>query len=148
MVLFANGIEGSATATAGCCLLFVWALVLGFAGIGFLWSRRFSEKDSPATKTTRVVVMLLSGLIPLSCCVAPPVYIRITRGNYPVGGVIYKIREGMTKEQVLERLGPPHRRVDDDDVQPIWYYWNDSYALGYETVWFGPDGRVTGVHGN
>ncbi|WP_439623229.1 outer membrane protein assembly factor BamE [Gemmata sp.] len=146
MVLFANGVEGSATATAGCCLLFVWALVLGPAGIGFLWSSRFSELDSPGRKKTRIAVLVLSGLVPLTCCLAPPLCVRVTRGNFPTSAS--QIRPGMTKEQVLEQLGPPHSRVDDDDLQPRWYYWNDSYGLFYDSVWFGPDGRVSNVGGN
>ena len=29
-----------------------------------------------------------------------------------------------------------------------WYYWLDSFGIGYFGVRFGPDGRVTGTHGN
>lgn len=130
-----------------CCVLFVWAMVLCFAGIGFLWSCRFRDTDSPGWRNVRITVMVLSGLIPLSCCVLPPVWFRTQFGSFPTGNISSKVHKGMTKEEVLTVLGPPHRQYPDDEPQG-WYYYNDSYGLSAESVWFGPDGRVTVIGRN
>ncbi|MCE9560601.1 MAG: outer membrane protein assembly factor BamE [Planctomycetes bacterium] len=147
MMLFANGVEGSATGSAGCCLFVAWGIVFFFSALLFKSSRQFVGKDKPAAKQARVALLVVSGLIPLSCCVLPPVAIRILYGNFPVGGVFHKVHEGMTKDEVLATLGPPHSRYEDVD-RPRWYYWSDSYGLNYESVWFGPDGSVESISGN
>ena len=69
-------------------------------------------------------------------------------GNYPLGSYPNgKITEGMTRDEVSAVLGSPHERFTSDDEES-WYYWIDSFGIGYFCVRFGPEGRVTGTHGN
>src|SRR5947209_16578287 len=95
-----------------------------------------------------LVLVLVSGAVPLCCCLLPPVVVRITYGNYPLGSYPNgKIREGMTRDEVAAILGSPHERFRRDDEES-WYYWLDSFGIGYFGVHFGSEGRVTGTHGN
>jgi outer membrane protein assembly factor BamE (lipoprotein component of BamABCDE complex) len=69
-------------------------------------------------------------------------------GNYPLGSYPNgKITQGMTKDEVEAILGSPHERFKRDDEE-TWYYWLDSFRIGFFGVRFGPDGHVTGTHGN
>jgi outer membrane protein assembly factor BamE (lipoprotein component of BamABCDE complex) len=104
------------------------------------------RSGTPRAKRWALGVLLLSAALPLTCCLGPPHFIRLIYGNYPLGrypsGVIEK---GMTADEVLSKLGPPHSRNRDGD---FWYYMLDSYDIGWFGVHFGPDGKVTGTGGN
>jgi outer membrane protein assembly factor BamE (lipoprotein component of BamABCDE complex) len=89
----------------------------------------------------------VSGSIPLCCCLGPPHVIRLEYGNYPIGRFPNDIRPGMSAEEVVATLGTPHERHSRGDVDS-WFYWIDSFGLGWFGVDFGPDGRVTHTYGN
>jgi hypothetical protein len=130
------------------CLLLAWAIVLVLVAVGIACGLRLLKNGSARARTWGGLLVLLSGLVPLSCCLLPPHAVRIAYGNYPLGSYpSNKIQEGMTKKEVLAILGPPHERFEEHDGES-WYYWIDSFDISYFAVRFGPDGRVTGTHGN
>lgn len=144
MVLFATPDFGA----SGVLVLFVliaWAIVLAFVGIGVVCGSKIAAQGRRAMGFVCVGISLV---VPLMCCFGPPHAIRLMYGNYPLGrypnGVI---SEGMTPDDVIARLGTPHERTQRNDRES-WYYWLDSFGIGYFGVNFGPDGRVTGTHGN
>ena len=53
----------------------------------------------------------------------------------------------MTRDEVTQTLGRPHERFSGGDGER-WFYWLDSFGLGWFGLDFGPDGRVTGTYVN
>jgi hypothetical protein len=131
-----------------CLMLLGWALVLGGVAIGIAWGTKLLRARSLKANHYGILLVLASGLLPLSCCLLPPHAIRIIYGNYPLGrDRSNEIEQGMTREEVVAILGSPHERYESDDREN-WYYWIDSFGIRYFAVQFRPEGRVTGTHGN
>jgi hypothetical protein len=129
-------------------LCLAWAVVFVMVASGIAWGTKLLRSESPKARKYGLLFVLVSGIIPLGCCLLPPVAVRITYGNYPLGSYPNgKITEGMTRDEVSTILGSPHERYRRDD-EDSWYYWIDSFGIGYFGVRFGPEGRVTGTHGN
>lgn len=81
----------------------------------------------------------------LVACLLPPIIFRANHGRGPISGWQYRQAwnaEGMTVDEVLQILGEPHDRVVEDDGSERWYYWGDSYGLGYVGLKIGPDRKV------
>ena len=147
MSLFATPDFGASACIYG-FLLIVWAAVLVLVLVGFGWGAKLLRSESPKIKMRGILILLVSVLVPLTCCLAPPHTVRVLYGNYPIGSYPNnKIHKGMTADDVTEVLGTPHERFTQGGGEQ-WYYWIDSFGIGYFGVRFGPDGRVIGTHGN
>jgi hypothetical protein len=147
MVIFATPDFGAGACAAGCVLLLYLAafgLVIG----GLFWGLNLYGKDSPRIRRRGVIMMVACGLVPFFCCLGPPNAVRIMYGNYPLGSYPNnKISEGMSKDEVKAILGTPHERFTDGEEES-WYYWTDSFGIGYFSVYFGSDGRVDHTGGD
>jgi hypothetical protein len=147
MSIFATPDFG-ASGVIACFILCVWGTVWLLVLIGILVARKWLRLGTVRARRWAVALLLLSASLPLCCCLGPDHLVRIVYGNYPLGrypnGVIEK---GMTPDEVLSKLGPPHSRNRNGDGES-WYYMLDAYDMFYFGVIFGPDGRVTGTHGN
>jgi hypothetical protein len=131
-----------------CFLMLVWAVVLTLVVAGIIWGRKLHRSESPTIRKVGLLLVLVSVLVPFGCCFGPPHVVRIIYGNYPLKSYPNgKIKEGMTPDEVVAILGNPHERHKQSDGEH-WYYWLDSFDISYFGVYFGPDGRVTGTHGN
>jgi hypothetical protein len=137
-----------ASAGLGCFLLVVWAFVLVLAMLGVAKGVRLLQTGSPRGRRYGVLLLLASGLVPLSCCVGPSHLVRLVYGNYPLGSYPNgKVQEGMTADEVVGTLGQPHERRKQGEGER-WYYWMDSFSMRWFGVDFGPDGRVVRTYGN
>jgi SmpA / OmlA family len=147
-MIFATPDFGAGAAIMG-FLACVWLFVLGFSLAGLVWGWKLCLSDKPRAKRCGVVVLLFSGMVPLSCCLLPSQLFRMSYGSYPLRDSPYsKVYEGMTRDEVVSVLGDPHNRRDDEDGGGRWVYYRDAYELNYFTVYFGPDGRVKNSGGN
>jgi hypothetical protein len=138
-----------ASAGISCCVFFVWAVVLVGVSFGIGWGVRLLKNQSLKVRRAGLLLVVASGLVPFLCCFGPPQVIRLVYGNYPIGSYpSNKINEGISEDEVLEILGRPHERIKRGDDGERWYYWIDSFGISWVCVRFGPEGRVTGTHGN
>jgi hypothetical protein len=147
MFVFATPDFGAAGGIA-CVLFIVWAIVLLVVMLGVAAGMRRVNSDSSQKRRTGVILLLASCLLPVACCLGPPQVFRLNYGSYPLGSYPDgKIQKGMTAEEVIAVLGEPHDRFKGDDDER-WYYWLDSFGMGWFGVHFGPDGRVQSTYGN
>jgi len=147
MIIFATPDFG-ASGILHLLLLIGWTIVFAIVAVGIWWGARLYKKESRRIKTCGILVIVVSGMTPLFCCLAPPLAVRFFYGNYPIGSYPNNtIIKGMSPDEVTAILGNPHERVNHGDGER-WYYWIDSFGIGYFGVLFGPDGRVIGTHGN
>jgi hypothetical protein len=147
MVIFATPDFGTSSGIA-LVLLIVGAVVLTLVLVGILWGVKLLGNSSPRLRRRGALLLLVSGLVPTSCCVGPPQVVRLVYGNYPLWSYPNnKIGDGMTEEEVKAILGSPHERWKRNDEEG-WYYWLDSFGIRYFGVDFGPDGRVIRTYGN
>jgi hypothetical protein len=130
------------------CLLVSGAIVALLVLIGVLRGTRLLQSESAGRRRRGIILLVLCGIVPLFCCLGPSVAVRVTHGNFPLWRYPNgKIKEGMARDEVEAVLGRPHERFQSEDGEG-WYYWLDSFGMGYFGVRFGPDGRVIGTHGN
>jgi SmpA / OmlA family len=147
VVIFATPDFG-AGAFAALLLLLAWAATLALVAGGAVWGARLLYSKSRIVRRGGLIFLLGSLSVPLFCCLAPPCIIRIAYGNFPIGGRPQgKINEGMSSDEVAAVLGTPHERFKEQDGER-WYYWCDSFGIGWFCVRFGPEGRVTGTYGS
>jgi hypothetical protein len=129
-------------------LLIAWLVLLVLAAIGSIQGVRLLIRGSPRVRIYGLLLALGSLLIPLSCYFGPAQIFKLVYGSYPLGEYpTGKITPGMTTDQVLGILGPPHQR-DKRDKGEEWIYDLDSWGIGYFGIDFGPDGRVTHTGGD
>ncbi len=146
MVFATPDFGAGATIWGMVCL--AWLVVLVLTVLGIAWGSRLLRSQSPKDRKYGLFFVVVSGMVPLCCYLLPPQIVRITYGNYPLGSnPSGKISEGMTRDEVSAILGNPHELFKTDDEES-WYYWLDSFGIGYFGVRFGPEGRVIGTHGN
>src|SRR5262249_55290485 len=132
IVIFATPDFGAGAATIGCFLLIVWAIVLVFFLVAVARGIMLLKNNSTKSRVYGVLLILVSGIVPLSCCLGPPHVVRLCYGHYPLGSYPSdKVKEGMTTDEVLAALGPPHERDKNADGER-WYYWIDSFGM----YWF------------
>ncbi len=128
-------------------LLAAWLLLAGVV-VGAVIAVQLLRRDSTGSKIGGALLLSACVLLPLTCCVGPPYFVRVVYGNYPLGqypnGVV---REGMTGDEVRALLGSPHERYVHDREE-TWFYWLDSFDIHWFGVFYGPDGRVKSTSGN
>ena len=144
MVLFATPDFG-ASGIIVLFLLIAWGVVLALAVTGIILGARLLSRGSAKLGWPLVLV---SCILPIFCYVAPPYIVRLEYGNYPLGSYPdNKIEEGMSQNEVVAILGPPHERYTvSGEVR--WLYYIDSFDIRWFGVAFGPDGRVEHTYGN
>jgi outer membrane protein assembly factor BamE (lipoprotein component of BamABCDE complex) len=76
-----------------------------------------ATRSSPALLGCAVAATILL----LVCCVTPPILTRLTYGRWGESGDISQVKPGMTPEEVIELLGPPHDRDRWDNCER-WIY--------------------------
>jgi hypothetical protein len=144
MVIFATPDFGA----GGIIFMFVliaWAVVLAISVGGIILGTRLLRRG---TSKLGWMLVLASCFLPVFCYVAPPYLFRLEYGNYPLGSYPNnKIEEGMSQDEVVAILGPPHRRYEQNGNE-CWQYYIDSFDIRWFGVDFGPDGRVTHTYGN
>ena len=147
MVIFATPDFG-AGASMACFAVLAWAVVLLFVAAGVVCGARLLKSTSLIARRGGLALLLGSASVPFLCCLGPPCLIRIEYGNYPIGSrPDGKVKEGMTSDEVVAALGTPHERHKEDSGES-WYYWLDSYGIGWFGIRFGPDGRVVRTYFN
>jgi outer membrane protein assembly factor BamE (lipoprotein component of BamABCDE complex) len=99
----------------------------------------------------KVVVCVLSGFVFLTAlsCLLPRVIFESHYGRPPLSTQEYrdtawKVKIGMTADEVRQGIGEPHeqRPYVNNPGQIDWFYFNDSFAIGFFCVSFEKDGRV------
>jgi len=63
-------------------LLIVWATVYVFVAVGIAWGTKLLRNESPKVRKYGLLFVLVSGMVPLCCCLLPPHTVRIIYGNY------------------------------------------------------------------
>ena len=138
-----------AGAAAMMFICIIWMGVIAFAILGLTFGVKLCKSDKPQSKRYGLVLVLVSGIVPLCCWLLPAQVVRMTSGNYPLGEYPNKkIEQGMTRDEVESILGNPHERMDGGVGEGSWYYWIDSFGIRYFRVHFGPEGLVESTSGN
>jgi hypothetical protein len=120
-----------------------WVIVFCLVLIGCILGSRSIRSSAPGFKNYGILLLLASGVLPLSCCLGPSIYVRLAYGSFPLRHYDdEKMKEGMSMKEVEEILGPPHCRDNSRKTGEYWTYWTSGID-GYVRVYFGPDERVT-----
>jgi outer membrane protein assembly factor BamE (lipoprotein component of BamABCDE complex) len=100
----------------------------------------------------KVLACVLSGFVFLTAlsCILPRVIFESHYGRPPLSAQEYldtawKVKTGMTADEVRQAIGEPHKEIPDrNDRRRIdWFYYTDSFEYGFFGVSFGQDGRVS-----
>jgi hypothetical protein len=127
---------------------FAWIVVLITVAIFVGMGLRLLQFRSVGLKCFGAFVLVMCGLVLLSCCFGPSEVVRLTYGNYPLGRYPNnKIKKGMTPDEVIGVLGQPHWREKSGN-QDRWHYMLDAFDIGWFGVSFGADGRVESTYGD
>ena len=89
----------------------------------------------------RYLPLVLTVLL-LCMCLLPQGVFLASYGRLPLYVSTSFLNEGMTKEEVLERLGPPHSKHDSPNGE-TWYYWNDCLTVTGTGIKFTPEGKIS-----
>jgi hypothetical protein len=146
MPIFASPDFG-ATGVIVLVLFLVWAGVLILASVGIALGLRLLGRGSAKSSWYGVLLVTVSTLIPLSCCIGPSQIFRMTNGSYPIGSYPTNIQKGMSFDEVTAIIGPPHRRSKRGEEE-CWYYSIDALDIEWFGCDFGPDGLVVRTYGN
>ena len=146
-MLFATPDFGAGACIFGLVLL-AWAVALILVFVGLSCGAGLVGKGSAKARKWGIILMGVSGLVPLACWLGPSQAVRISYGNYPIANSYKgKIHKGMTAEEVVKILGTPHEKYPRDRGES-WYYYLDSFGIGWFCVQVGPDGKVSWTHEN
>jgi outer membrane protein assembly factor BamE (lipoprotein component of BamABCDE complex) len=94
-----------------------------------------------ASDSMRYAFIVPAGLL-LGMCLLPQVVFFADHGRLPLYTNTSFLEVGMTQQEVLARLGPPHLRSDDPDGE-TWYYWNDCLTITGQAIKFNLEGKIT-----
>ena len=129
-------------------VLIAFAFVVVLAVLGIVWGTDSIRKATAKSRRGWFLVIVVSALLPVCCCLGPPLEVRLSRGSFPLWRYPNnKIKNDMTADEVTAILGTPHELMKRDDGDQ-WFYWLDSFGIGWFCVRFGPEGRVIGTSGN
>jgi outer membrane protein assembly factor BamE (lipoprotein component of BamABCDE complex) len=98
-------------------------------------------KSDPTARVLLGCFLLPVACLVLAACLLPRVAFRVSYGRGPLDADPAKVRPGMTPEEVVEVLGPPHNTHDFGDGV-AWTYFEDSLAWNYIGVKFTKEGVV------
>ena len=90
-------------------MLIAWVVVLAISVGGIILGTRLLGRGSSKLGW---MLVLASCFLPVFCYVAPPHLFRFAYGSYPLKSRPDKnrIEEGMSGDEVMAILGPPHER--------------------------------------
>lgn len=139
MVIFAQ-MDFGASGYGVLLMLIAWVVVMAISAGGIILGTRLLRRSSSKLGW---MLVLVSCFLPIFCYVAPPHLFRLTYGSYPLERrpSYNKIEEGMSGDEVVAILGPPHERQRING-QENWYYRLDSFGIDSYCVTFGADRRV------
>ncbi len=140
MVTFAQ-MDFGASGYAVLLLLIAWVVVLAISVGGIILGTRLLGRGSSKLGW---MLVLVSCFLPVFCYVAPPHLFRLAYGSYPLERRPdrNRIEEGMSGNEVVAILGPPHERQSLKNGEENWYYQLDSFGIDSFCVTFGADGHV------
>lgn len=92
---------------------------------------------SPVARGCAIVSMALV----LSCCLIPPIVNRLLYGRWGTSRDFSHVKPGMTPEQMIDLVGPPHERIDRSDYKS-WTYREGFLGLPTYGITFTEDGVV------
>lgn len=143
---FATPDFGAGATVLGVLALIWLAVLVGVLG-GAIRAVILIRRGSSAARRTGIILLLVIAAVPLSCCFGPSLLFRLNYGSFPLSGNPYaRVKDKMSPDEVRVALGNPHNREKRDDGEH-WYYYQDSFQIGWFCVDFDPDGLVKGTHG-
>jgi hypothetical protein len=96
----------------------------------------------PSTRKRGAKKMLFVALFPIVLCGSPCAIlvtkIHRTYSQTEIDAFEHQIQSGMSKDELLQRFGPPTQIVDET----FWIYWYDIFHLSGRRIYFRKDGRV------
>jgi hypothetical protein len=126
------------------CFNFVW--FAGFVAAGVI----VLVKARPRWRWLGSIVCALAFVVPVGCYLAPGIQFRQQYGRdplpcYPKGVIQY----GMSKEQVLAKLGDPYGTYTGGDLE-IWHYhhFGTFGQVEHFGVYFDANGSVESIGGD
>src|SRR5262249_20102479 len=120
-------------------LAFVGFVVLVGALLLIVRGVRVLRNGSANGRTRGVILLLIGALLPLLVYSGPSGVFRLVYGSYPTGRYPNDaIRKGMSADEVMGAMGPPHKRTIENG-ESKWYYYVDSFGMSWFGVDFGPD---------
>jgi hypothetical protein len=147
-MIFASPDFGAA-GTVLCGVAVVYLGIFGIALTGIVCGVKLAKRPTRGGKFMGALLILASDLLPVGCCSAPRVMFRLNHENPPLGhypnGVI---KNGMSMEDVRARLGKEHMVYKRNEEEVTWLYYLDTLELGWFSVTFDANGRVTWTGGN
>jgi hypothetical protein len=97
-----------------------------------------------------IAVAACFGIVVGSCCVMPSLIFRSKYGRAPLTVQEYretawKVKKGMTANEVRAAIGAPHEIVPDnrEEGATTWYYYTNAFAFGFFGVNLDAGSRVT-----
>ena len=94
-MIFATPDFGAGGAAWG-LLCLAWAVVFVLIAFGIVGGIKLLKSESPKVRKYGLLLVLVSGMVPLCCWFLPPHAVYIMYGNYPLGTYPNgKIKEGM-----------------------------------------------------
>lgn len=122
----------------------IWLGCILWSIVGIIVGIRFFCRAPLRKKWMGLLLILVSGAMPVALYHAPSVLFLWNCKRPPLGKYPNNLEKGMMVEQVKSLLGEPH--VIDPDQS--WVYFLDDLYVFYCRIAFGPDGRVENKHGN
>jgi hypothetical protein len=116
-------------------------------------ARKIASPESPAGYGclihASIAVAALFVISIVSLCIVPGLIFRSHYGRAPLTvqeyhDTAWKVKVGMTADEVRAAIGTPHEIVPCNMAEgaTTWYYYTDSFAFGFFGVNFNADGRV------
>jgi SmpA / OmlA family len=99
------------------------------------------EIERPASSPFRSGCIAVVTVALLSCCLGPPMICRLSYGRWGDYGDFSRVKPGMTPEQVIDLVGPPHERIDRGGYES-WTYREGFIGLPTHGVTFTAEGVV------
>jgi hypothetical protein len=142
-MMFASPDFGAAGAFAAVFLL-AWGVVWALVAFGVYVASRQYARETSVGRRTAIAILLVSVSLPCCCCFGPDQITRVTTGRYPLSGPHDPIKIGMTRDEVLSNLGPPHFRNRRNGLEE-WRYIADPFGVNFLDIEFDADGRIASM---
>jgi hypothetical protein len=133
--------------------VFGFIIILGLATVaialgGILWGSALLKRGSRTGKSCGLVVLVVSGLLPVTYCQAPNILARCMYGRFLLlMDPSVRIAKGMSMEEVKANLGDPHEHFRGHEGER-WFYYVAPFGIGYWGIDFDTDERVVSIYGD